>query len=110
MTAPAAPTINTNQDGHVLYVRWRPVVGGATYNLYVAEVPDAAAVIATVAAAAQDANGWFFKIVGPYAGVVNVYVTAVNAGAEESVASNVVQKNLTGGTSIDHKGKPKGLR
>ena len=109
MAAPSAPVIWSRQDGHVLYTRWKGVVGGATYTVYVAEGWDDAVAAATVLAASIDTNGWFFKVVGPYAGPVAVHVTATNAGSDESDASNVVRMNLRGaGAEPNGTAKPKG--
>jgi hypothetical protein len=96
MTAPAAPVIRANQDGHMLYARWRPVTDAVSYNVYVAEGLDAAALAATALAAEVALDGWFLVVFGPYAGPVAVTVKAVNAGAEESEASNAVRKILRG--------------
>ena len=96
MTAPAAPRISANQDGTLIYVRWRPVDTATDYNLYVQEAGGSRGIEAQLEDIDLNSDGWFFQIVGPFAGVVNVDVTALNVGAEESVPSNVVQKNLRG--------------
>lgn len=96
MTAPAAPRISANQDGQLIYVRWRPVDDATDYNLYVQEAGGSRGIEAQLNELDVNEDGWFFQIVGPYAGVVQVDVTALNDLAEESVPSNVVQKNLMG--------------
>lgn len=96
MTAPSAPLIYANQDGHRIYIRWLPVLTATTYNVYVADAFGPEVIEQQVAAAAQALDGWFMSISQPNAGVVTVRVTAVNAGAEESVSSNAIQKNLRG--------------
>lgn len=96
MTAPSAPRISANQDGTLIYVRWRPVADATDYQIYVEEAGLARGIEAQLTDLDVNTDGWFFHIVGPYAGVVTVDVTALNAGAEESAASNTVQKNLRG--------------
>jgi len=107
MTAPTAPVIRAYQDGHMLYARWRPVTDAASYNVYVAEGLDAAALAATALAAEVALDGWFLVVFGPYAGPVAVTVKAVNAGAEESEASNTVRKNLRGAGAEPHRVAPR---
>lgn len=102
MTAPAAPRIYANQDGTNIYVRWLPVPTATDYNLYVQEAGLARGIEAQLDAVIDlNDDGWFFYIVGPYAGVVTVDVTALNIGAEESVPSNTVQKNLRGAGAME---------
>lgn len=96
MTAPAAPRVSANQDGTLIYVRWHPVDTATDYNLYVEEAGGSAGIEAQLDELDLNDDGWFFHIVGPYAGIVDVWVTALNVLAEESDPSNVVQKNLRG--------------
>lgn len=97
MTAPSAPVIAANQDGTNIYVRWRPVDTATDYNLYAQEAGGSRGIEAQLSEAIDlNDDGWFFHIIGPFAGVVTVDVTALNVGAEESAASNTVQKNLRG--------------
>ena len=104
MTAPAAPHIRVNQDGTSLYVAWRPVTDATDYNLYVSEDGGAYGIQAQFADIEVNDDGWFFTVETPFAGIVNVKVTALNVGAEESAASNIVQKNLSGAGAMDPRG------
>lgn len=97
MTAPLAPRILARDDGVQVYVRWQPVPGATDYNLYFAEGLGAYGIEAQFDEADVEEDGWFFYISAPYAGIVNVKLTALNAGAEESSDSNIVQVNLSGG-------------
>lgn len=81
MTAPAAPVIVVHTTVGQEYIRWQSVLGAATYNVKVGGV--------TVASPSDDASGWnqYTRVADP--GDV-ITVTAVNAGAEESAASNSI--------------------
>ena len=86
----------------MIYVRWRPVDTATDYNLYVQEAGGARGIEAQLDSVIDiNDDGWFFHIVGPLAGVVTVDVTALNVGAEESAASNTVQKNLRGAGAME---------
>lgn len=100
MTAPASPTIYVNQNGTRLFVRWRPVQDATDYNLYVSEAGGAYGLEDQFTDAEVNPDGWFFYVSAPFVGTVAVYVTALNVGAEESVSSNVVQKNMGGGGEV----------
>jgi hypothetical protein len=97
MTAPAAPRIYANQDGTRIYVRWRPVDTATDYNLYVTDAGGPEGIEAQFDDVDINPDGWFFYISAPNAGIVNVRLTALNIGAEESAFSNSIQKNLMGG-------------
>lgn len=97
MTAPSAPRILARDDGHAVYVRWQPVQDATDYNLYLSEGAGAFGIEAQFTDADIEADGWFFYITSPYAGIVNVKLTALNSLAEESGYSNTVQCNLVGG-------------
>lgn len=96
MTAPAAPRIRVNSDGHKLYIGWRPVDTATDYNLYFQPAGESSGIEAQFEDIDINPDGWFFYVSVPLAGVYNVWLTALNAGAEESAASNVVQRNLWG--------------
>lgn len=97
MAAPSAPRLYARQDGTNLYVRWLPVLNATDYNLYLKEAGGAYGVQAQFADDDIEDDGWFFSVEGPFAGVVTVKLTALNALAEESGDSNEVQLNLRGG-------------
>lgn len=97
MVAPAAPTIQAKTNGNRIYVRWLPVANAASYNLYIDAVANPSALEANIPAASQLPDGWFgFVTLRDFAGPNWVHLTAVNAGSEESVASNEVDFNLRG--------------
>ena len=90
MTAPAAPTIRVRQFGGRLLVTWPPVDPATVtdYNVYVGEAPTAPALEDTIDADLEaQPNGTFMWWSPIVAGIVSVYVTALNVGAEESVPS-----------------------
>lgn len=97
MTAPSAPIIKAHGSGggDRVIVRWRPVADATDYNLYVDD-----GVVDGIEDQFEDgevgADGLFHVYTGPQAGTVEVYVTALNAGAEESGESNRVQVTLAG--------------
>jgi hypothetical protein len=97
MTAPSAPRIIVRQDGTSIYVRWLPVLNATDYNLYVSEAGGAFGIQSQFADDDIEDDGWFFTIEGPFAGVVDVKMTALNSIAEESGYSNDRQVNLIGG-------------
>lgn len=97
MTAPSAPSIRVRDDGTNIAVRWQPVLNATDYNLYVQELGGSFGIQAQFTDGEENSDGWFFTIEGPFAGVVNVKLTALNVLAEESGYSNTVQVNLTGG-------------
>lgn len=106
MTAPAAPQIKAhgNHGGDRIIVRWQPVPTATDYNLYVdGGLED------QFADDDVNADGWFHVYTGPEVGPTSVTVTALDIGADESVASNAVQVNLRGpspdfpeGTALSH--------
>lgn len=97
MTAPSAPYILVRTDGTSLYVRWQPVLNATDYNLYLSEFGGAFGVEAQFDDTDVNDDGWFFYISAPFAGQVNIKMTALNVLAEESGYSNEVQRNLSGG-------------
>lgn len=96
MTAPAAPYIYGRQNGHDIYVRWRPVLNATDYKVYVGDAPSPTGLEADVPDDDIETDGWFFYIVSNEVGVTYVNVTALNVGAEESSPSNELQVNLRG--------------
>lgn len=101
MTAPAAPSIRARQDGTSIYVRWLPVLTATDYNLYVSEAGGAFGIQSQFEDDDMGDDGWYFTVETPFAGIVEVKATALNALAEESGYSNTVQLNLMGGGSQD---------
>jgi hypothetical protein len=99
MTAPAAPTIFAVSNGERILVRWRPVATAESYTLYLQEAGGARGVEDTIDDSEIGADGWLVTWTRPNAGVITVDVTATNLGAEESAASNAIQRNLTGGST-----------
>jgi hypothetical protein len=100
MTAPSAPTIKVRQDGTSIYVRWQPVLNATDYTLYLKDEGGVFGVEDSIPDDDLYSDGWFFTVTRPQAGIVYVKLTALNALAEESAASNIVQVNLRGaGTS-----------
>jgi hypothetical protein len=96
MTAPAAPTIRAHCDGFKVRVFWQPVDGATDYNVYYADESQAAAVEAQLDSVIDlGSDGWFHYTFRPDGSIVQVYVTALNALVEESVASNVKGITLT---------------
>ena len=86
----------------MIYVRWRPVDTATDYNLYVQEAGGARGIEAQLDSVIDlNDDGWFFYIAGPLAGGVAVGVAGRNIGAEESAASNTVQKNLRGAGAME---------
>lgn len=98
MTAPAAPVIYVVSNGERILVRWRPVPTATDYKLYVQEAGGTRGLEDDIADDEIGPDGWFAAWTTPETGVINVDVTALNVGAEESDPSNVVQRNLTGGS------------
>lgn len=97
MVAPSAPRLYARQDGTNVYVRWLPVLNATDYTLYLKEALEAYGIQAQFVDDDVEDDGWFFSVEGPFAGIVTVKLTALNALAEESGDSNEVQLNLRGG-------------
>lgn len=102
MAAPAAPVIRVRQDGVRVYVRWQPVTDATDYKLYVKDLGGSYGLEDDIADDELGSDGWFFDITSPQSGPVVVKVTALNAGAEESGASNEVQVNVQGAGGGNH--------
>lgn len=106
MTAPAAPVIKAhgNGSGDRVIVRWKPVDDATDYNLYVDD-----GLFDGIEDQFEDgdvsADGVFHVYTGPQTGYIEVYVTALNAGAEESDPSNRVHVILSG-AGQDHSSVP----
>lgn len=96
MAAPVAPVIKVKQDGSSVFVSWEAVPTATTYKVYTREESASWSLYVTTALTQY--------AVSYLSGVVDVKVTAVNAGLEESGDSNVVQKNLRGGVRDGHHG------
>ena len=96
MTAPAAPAITFRAaSAFTLRLRWAAVTGAATYNVYRGSVQVQSGLtnpVAVVQCSPGDA----------------LTVTAVNAGAEESVASNTITVGSMGTANSFPAGPPRG--
>lgn len=88
MTAPAAPTIRAHCDSFKVRLLWRPVETATDYNVYYADELAAAGVEAQLDELDLGSDGWYHYTFVPDGTIVTVYVTALNALAEESAASN----------------------
>lgn len=101
MTAPSAPQIiaHGNGTGERVLVRWRPVPNATDYNLYVTE-SGVRGIEDQIADDEIGTDGWMRAYTSILAGVITVDVTALNALAEESSASNTVQVILRGNHDI----------
>lgn len=99
MAAPSAPRIRVYNTGEEVRVAWRAVDDATDYNIYLDEVPNPAGVEDSVADDEVEEDGSFVWFSEPQSGHVYVYVTALNALAEESDPSNEVHKfvAVTGG-------------
>jgi hypothetical protein len=96
VTAPAAPAITYRAaDQSTLRLRWPAVTGAATYRVYVGGVLNQSGLTNPVAVV-QCGPG------------ESLTVTAVNAGAEESVPSNAIVVGNMGGASSFPPGPPRG--
>jgi hypothetical protein len=90
MTAPSAPHIWVRTDGIALYVRWLPVLDAVNYNLYVGETAAPSGLEDTIPDDDIETDGWFLYVFDPHIiGHCYVRLTALNAGDEESAASEV---------------------
>lgn len=90
MTAPAAPVITfRGATSGTVRVRWNSVTGAATYKVYRGG-------IATGQTVTDSTGGKNEAIVSCGSGD-SLTVTAVNAGAEESAASNAIAPAAMGG-------------
>lgn len=96
MTAPAAPIITAHSIGSRVIVRWRPVDTATDYNLYVDDgVTDG--IDLQLDDTDLTSDGWFHCYTSPQVGQIEVYVTALNVGAEESDESTRIVCLLRGG-------------
>lgn len=97
MTAPAAPTIDSSQNGGRLIVTWHKGPATVTsYKVYTGEYPTAPALTATLDATTDAQATGNFRWTSPLmVGIASVYVTALNAGLEESAASNTRTQTMT---------------
>jgi hypothetical protein len=90
MAAPAPPVINARCDGYKVRVFWRPVDTATDYNVYYSDELAAAGIEAQLDSAIDiSPSGWFHYTFVPEGSIIQVYVTSLNIGAEESAASNV---------------------
>lgn len=102
MTAPAAPRIiaHANGMGERVLIRWQPVLTATDYKLYVTE-DGVRGLEDDIADDDIGTDGWFRAYTSLLSGGVAVDVTALNVGAEESSASNLVRVNLIGNEVAD---------
>lgn len=87
MAAPSAPVLLGRCDGAKVRLRFAPVSGAATYNVYVggATAPTTAHTTGVTIAAGESWGAFTYL---PHDADSFVRITAVNAGAEESGYSN----------------------
>lgn len=95
MTAPAAPVLRVNSNGWTLRCRWRPVDNATDYRLYVGEATSPSGIEAEFDELDMGSDGWYHFTFRPDDQVSFLYLTALNALAEESAASNEVRVELT---------------
>jgi chitin-binding protein len=96
VTAPAAPVITFRAaDISTLRLRWAAVTGAATYNVYRSGVQVQSGLT----------NPFTVVQCGPGEALT---VTAVNAGAEESVPSNTITVGNMGTANSFPPGRPRG--
>lgn len=96
MTAPAAPSPSTAQNGKgVVRISWKAVPTATSYQVFLGSTPHPTSVTATVLSSAALSDGtfqyWAVRSTGAY---TYVRMKAVNAGAEASAYSTEYQVNV----------------
>lgn len=95
MAAPSAPVIRLRSSGWALRVAWRPVEDATDYNLYVTDDGTGPGIEAQFDENDLGGDGWYHYTFRPDGTFIDVYVTALNALAEESDPSNEEDVTLT---------------
>jgi hypothetical protein len=95
MTAPAAPTLRVHSNGSTVRVTWRPVLDATDYDLYYADEVSDAGIEAQFDENDLGSDGWYHYTFMPTGSIIALYLTAFNAGAEESDPSDTKTIVLT---------------
>jgi len=75
-------------DGAKIRVFWQPVLDATDYNLYVGDELVAPGIEAQFDDLDLGTDGWFHYTFMPDGSIMTVYLTSLNALAEESAASD----------------------
>ena len=87
--------MRTHCDGFKVRVFWRPVLNATNYNLYVGDELAPSGIEAQFDDLDLGTDGWFHYTFRPLGSIITLYLTALNVGLEESVASNTRVITLT---------------